>query len=374
MDSFVVKNGKELKSGYTTGSCATAAAVCALHAILTKKPVQKASITLPSNEIACLPISEINFSENSANCIVIKDAGDDPDVTHGAKICADVTLTSNSEIIIDGGAGVGRVTCEGLKQKIGEAAINPIPMKMIRENITALMKKHGYSGGVKIIISVEQGEEIAKNTFNERLGIIGGISILGTTGIVEPMSEKAIIDTIKLTIDKIACTQNDYILLVFGNYGEEFCKNKLNLDIKNSVQISNFVGEALDYVKYKNFKNILLVGHTGKIIKLAGGIMDTHSKTADCRMEILSAHSALNGADKKTVSDIMTALTTDKAFEIICGEDYYSNALSSLSQKISFYVNYRLKNEVNFAFFAFGTEDKFNFFSENYKDMIKLFR
>ncbi len=376
MDNYIIKDGKKLKKGFTTGSCATACATACLTALLSQEKVEKTEILLPSGEKVTFTIERITFDENdknSAECTIIKDAGDDPDVTHGAEICGKVMLTKEKGILIDGGIGVGRVTCEGLKQKIGEAAINPVPKQMIANNIKLTAEKFGYTGGVNVIIFVPNGEEIAKNTFNERLGIIGGISILGTTGIVEPMSNKAIIDTTKLTIDKIASVQRDFILLVFGNYGEDFCKNKLHFSLNNSVQISNFVGEALDYVKYKGFKKILLVGHTGKIVKLAGGIMDTHSKIADCRMEIISAHTALNGGSPDTIKKIMSSLTTDKAFEIIENENYFCNVLTSIEKKITFSVNYRLKNEVEFAFYAFGAKENFTFYSDNYKEIEKYF-
>ncbi len=371
MENYVVKDGAKLKKGYTTGTCATAAATSAVYALLTAEKISMVKVLLPSGEEIQIPIEEISLENSIANCTIIKDAGDDPDVTHGAKICASVQLIETPEIIIDGGVGVGRVTSEGLKQKIGEAAINPVPLKMIKENVKRLTEKLGYKAGVKIIISVPDGEEIAKRTFNPRLGIVGGISILGTSGIVEPMSEKAIVDTTKLTVDKIAFKQTDEIILVFGNYGEKYCENVLGLDIKKSVQISNFVGESLDYITYKGFKKILLVGHTGKIIKLAGAIMDTHSKMADCRMEIISAHSALAGASKETITEIMNSLTTDKAFEIISKKPYYNEILKSLADKISFHVDYRLKGKTNFAFFAFGTEEKYNFKSNNYDDFYK---
>ncbi len=374
MVNFVLKKGKKIKNGYTTGSFATAATCAALFAIFTKSKVSNVELTLPSGEFVKLPIENIDFSNRKAIATAIKDAGDDPDVTHGASICAEVSLTDDKKIVIDGGIGVGRVTTEGLKQKIGEAAINPVPMKMIESNIMRICDDFEYKGGVKVLISVPRGEEIAKNTFNPRLGIKGGISILGTTGIVEPMSEKAIIDTIKLSIDKISAKQKDNILIVFGNYGEEYAKNELKLHTENTVQISNFVGESLDYIKYKGFKNILLVGHTGKIVKLAGAIMDTHSKCADCRMEIISAHSALHGAKKDTIFEIMSSITTDKAFEIISNKDYFGEVLTSISEKISFSVNYRLKNEVNFAFYAFGTDEKYNFHSQNYHEFKKIYK
>ncbi len=374
LNEYIVKNGKKLKTGYTTGSCATAAATVAFEALLSQKTISKAKIKLPSGEEVTFAVDMLTFDDDSANCTIVKDAGDDPDVTHGAKICALVSLSEDEGYKIDGGVGVGRVTSEGLKQNIGEAAINPVPLSMIKKNMVLIAKKFDYKGGARVIISVPDGEEIAKNTFNARLGIIGGISILGTTGIVEPMSEKAIVDTVKLTIDKIAKTQNECILLVFGNYGEEHCKNNLDLSLDNCVQISNFVGESLDYIKFKGFKKVLLVGHTGKIIKLAGSIMDTHSKAADCRMEIIAAHAALQGASRETIQGIMSALTTDKAFEIIQSEIYFRDVLSSISKKISFHVNYRVKNDVEFAFYAFSSEDKFSFSSDNYNIIEKYFK
>ena len=187
---------KELRKGYTTGTCAAIAAKAAVKMIFTGEKVYRESVLTPKGITITTDIQDISFTENSARCAVVKDGGDDPDVTTGAFIYAEVILCEGSDIVIDGGEGVGRVTKPGLWQAVGEAAINKVPRQMIRDAVKRETLKHGYNGGIKIVISVPEGEKLAKKTFNPRLGIIGGISILGTSGIVEPMSEQALIDTI----------------------------------------------------------------------------------------------------------------------------------------------------------------------------------
>ncbi len=374
MKDFVVKNGKELRKGHTTGSCATAAATASAIMLFSSEVISEVKISLPSGEIITLEVCDTELTENYASCAIIKDSGDDPDVTNGIKINARVSLIEPQEIVIDGGDGVGRVTQGGLQCAVGTAAINPTPQKMIRENLIATAKKYGYTGGFDVTVSVPQGAEVAKKTFNERLGIVGGISILGTTGIVEPMSEKALVDTIKITVDKLHSHNKDSILLNFGNYSEIYCRDKLGISLGASVQISNYVGESLDYIRYKGFENIFLVGHIGKMIKLAGGIMNTHSSYADCRMELIATHAALCGADTDTIRQIMSCINTDTALDLIEDKPYYNEVLRSIAEKISFYVNYRLKKEVNFGFYVFANDDKHIFCSENAKELQYLFK
>lgn len=372
MEKFTVKNGKKLKYGFTTGSCAAAASAAAAAMLLSGQKVYQADILLPSGEQVSLPICETEIGENRVACTVIKDGGDDPDATHGAQITAAVSRTPfprgkalpvrRDNLTLTAGTGVGVVTAKGLQCAVGEPAINPVPRRMIFENVQRVCRKYCQSEAdlqntpLYIQISVPEGETIAPKTYNPRLGITGGISILGTTGIVDPMSEKALIDTIKAVIDKQYTENQERILLAPGNYGRDFCKEYMGLDIEKAVPVSNYIGEALDYVKYKGFKEILLVGHTGKLIKLAAGIMNTHSSYADGRMEVIGVHSAICGADSQTVKAITECITTDDAFNLIKEEPYYEAVKERILEKILYHLNFRLKDQVHIETVLFTSD------------------
>jgi cobalt-precorrin-5B (C1)-methyltransferase len=227
---------------------------------------------------------------------------------------------------------------------------------------------------MNIEIFVPNGEEIAKKTFNARLCILGGISILGTTGIVEPMSEKALVDTIKILIDKQYQEDKDNVLLSPGNYGREYCKKNLNIDIDKGIKYSNFVGEALDYLVYKGYKRVLIVGHIGKLVKLAGGIMNTHSNVADCRMEILASHSAINGASCELVGKIMNCITTDEAVLLLERSKILEKVMASILKKIQFHINYRVKEKLQAEIIIFSNSDTIISKSENAFEFAKMFK
>ncbi len=336
----VVKEGKELKCGYTTGSCATAAAKAGAIMLLSGSLADEVAVDTPKGLRLALQVEDIVRQDGWVSCSVIKDAGDDPDVTHGIKISARVEKTE-SGIVIDGGSGVGRVTRAGLSCAVGEAAINPVPRRMIRSALEQIAHKYSYQGGFSVVISAENGEEIAKKTFNPRLGITDGISILGTSGIVEPMSEKALIDTIHVEINSRVAENSEYLLVSPGNYGRDFALEKFGLDIDNGIKCSNFIGETIDYAVYKNVKNILLVGHAGKLCKIAGGIMNTHSRTADCRCEIYAAHAALAGASPECVKQIMEAVTTEEVNGMLRQAGIEAAVYESILKKIEYHLNYR---------------------------------
>ncbi|MGN0658060.1 MAG: cobalt-precorrin-5B (C(1))-methyltransferase CbiD [Emergencia sp.] len=373
MEKYTVKNGKKLRYGFTTGSCAAAAAAAAAQMLLTGSRIAGARINLPSGETADFIIEDAELKEGYARCAVIKDGGDDPDVTHGARICARAAYTAEG-ITLKGGEGVGVVTAKGLQVPPGEPAINPVPRKMILENTARIMEKCGYDGGLEIEISVPGGEEIARKTYNPRLGIRGGISILGTTGIVDPMSEKALVDTIKAVIDRQYEEDPVHILIAPGNYGRDFCREYLRLDIERAVPVSNYIGEALDYIRYKGFQKILFVGHTGKLIKIAAGVMNTHSSCADCRMEIIGVHSALNGAAPETVRQIMDCITTDDAFDLIKDEPYYEAVKKSILDKVLYHLNYRLKSEAEIETIMFTTDRRHIIQSSGAADVMRYYR
>ena len=290
MEEFIEKDGKKLRYGYTTGSCAAAAAKAAAWMLLTGKRKTTISLVTPKGIPLSLQVEDIRMEEDFVSCAIRKDSGDDPDVTNGTLVYARVSRRGTPEIAIDGGFGVGRVTKKGLDQPVGNAAINSVPRKMIRENLEEVLSLTDADCGLDVLISIPDGERLAKQTFNPRLGIVGGISVLGTTGIVEPMSEKALVDTIRVELNQRRAGGADYVLLTPGNYGCDFIRAGLNLRPEWAVQTSNFIGQSLDICRELGFRGALLVGHIGKLVKVGGGMLNTHSKYGDCRMEILAAH------------------------------------------------------------------------------------
>ena len=370
LDRYVVKNGERLRTGYTTGTTATVAAVAAAKMLITGESVHEARVSLPQGDEAMLEVKSCRIHDNTCTAVVLKDGGDDPDITHGTEIYASVSLTPK-DIEIKGGKGVGTVTTEGMRCAKGEPAINPVPRKMIKDNLKSLASSLDYCGGFSVTISVPEGEKLAKQTYNPRLGIVGGISILGTTGIVWPMSEKALIDTIKVELDRKYADNPEYVIISPGNYGQDYCQNNLGIDINDAVKISNFLGDSLDYIAYKGFKKVLLVGHTGKLVKVAGGIMNTHSSYGDCRMEIISAYSALIGADSDTIGNILNCVTTDQAMDIIKEKEYYSSLKKKLAERVKYHLDFRLKGKTEIEFIMFTTDKMHTMESSNFRTFLK---
>lgn len=364
----------KLKKGYTTGTCVTLAARASIKMIFEQKCIEREAVVTPDGIIIEADILEQKFEKLKAECAVKKYSGDDPDVTNGILLFVRAILNKTGEIKIIGGKGVGRVTKAGLEQEIGQPAINKTPREMIRKNVSELLDFYGYEGGADILITVPQGEEIAKKTFNSRLGIEGGISILGTSGIVEPMSEKAIIDTIKAELSVKKANEGDYIMIAPGNYGIDFIRHSFNVDLNKAVKCSNFIGDTLDFVKEQSFKGILLVGHIGKLVKLAGGIMNTHSKNADCRMEILASATALFTEDIILVRKILNCTTTDEALELIDKAGLLDIVMEKIIEGASFYVNNRLNNEVETALVMFSNVFGILGKTSNASDMLKHFK
>lgn len=310
----------ELRSGFTTGSCAAAAAKAAAYMLLSGEIKEEITIITPKGSSFDAKIIDIQRGEGHVSCAVRKDGGDDPDVTTGALIYAEVSLNDaamtgkDERVVIDGGDGVGRVTRPGLDQPVGAAAINSVPRAMIKKEVEDAAEACGYEGSLKVIISVPGGEEIASHTFNPRLGIEGGISIIGTSGVVEPMSEKALLDTIRVELSQKKAEGNSIAFVSPGNYGLDFMKEAYGMDLDRSVKCSNFIGLTIDMINELGFEGMLLTGHAGKLVKVAGGIMNTHSRESDGRMEIISAAAAREGADTKTILGILDSLTTEEAF------------------------------------------------------------
>ena len=352
-DSYVFVNNKKLRRGHTTGTCAAAASKAAAEALLSGKKVDTVRIHTPKGITLDLPVEDLSFDGNSARCAVRKDGGDDIDVTHGALVYSEVTKTE-SGIAIDGGIGVGRVTRKGLDQPPGNAAINRTPRSMIKEALDDVMNTLGYNGGLDVVISIPDGVKLAEKTFNPRLGIVGGISVLGTSGIVEPMSEVALINTIKTEMNMRSAMGENVLLIVPGNYGKDFATGLPGLDPELAVKCSNFVGDMLDHACYLK-KDILLVGNLGKMVKLAGGIMNTHSRNADARMEILAGNAALAGASMDAVIRIMGCISTDDALDVLDEEDLIPQVSELLCDKIEFYMNHRTGGNIRTAAVVFSS-------------------
>ena len=336
---YTYVNNKRLRRGHTTGTCAAAASKAAAEAVLSGRPVDRVTIATPKGITLELPVEDLSFDSTHARCAVRKDGGDDIDATHGTLVYSDVTLTE-SGIDIDGGKGVGRITRRGLDQPPGNAAINRVPRAMIREALEDVASSFSYGGGFSAVISVPEGEEIAGKTFNPRLGIVGGISILGTSGIVEPMSETALIDTVKTEMNLRAAEGNRVLLVVPGNYGKDFSDNIPGIDADFAVKCSNFVGEMLDHACELGV-DVVLVSNLGKMVKLAAGIMNTHSRNADARMEVLAANSAVAGASMETVLRIMGCISTDDALEVLDAEGLIPRVCEVMMPKIEYHMNHR---------------------------------
>lgn len=333
-EHYIISGQRKLRCGFTTGSCAALAAMAACRLLLSREaPKEQALETRDGIKIEADIQSAELLPNGHAVCAVRKDAGDDCDVTDGILIFAEVCKTENG-ILIDGGRGIGRVTLKGLDQPPGAAAINSEPRKMIEAAVERVCREFGYTGGVRIIISAPSGEQAAKKTFNPSLGITGGISILGTTGIVRPQSLEAMRESIELEIGvrrKAGCRD---LVLTPGNYGERFLKKLSPPDGVSVVTCANFIGAAIDCAAVNGFESLLLVSHIGKAVKLAGRIFDTHSRTADCRQEIFAAHAAICGADSDLSRELMQSAATEQCIEALSRGGLLEKVLQSLSAAV----------------------------------------
>lgn len=337
-----------MRYGFTTGSCAAAAAKAAAYMLLSGRQKNTITIETPKGIPYTAEILEITRGEKAVQCAVRKDGGDDPDITSGALIYAEVSLTDHTRmqatdmrIHIDGGIGVGRVTKPGLDQPVGNAAINHVPREMIAKEVLEVCDLMDYKGNLQVIISVPEGKAIAKQTFNPRLGIVGGISILGTSGIVEPMSNQALLDTIRVELNQRRAEGFDYIAVAPGNYGLDFMKKAYGYDLDKSVKCSNFIGVTIDMAVECGFTRMLLTGHIGKLIKVAGGIMNTHSKEADCRMELLSAFAIHEGAGADVAAKILDCVATEEAVRLLREAGKQQEVMDYAMERIMFYLNKR---------------------------------
>lgn len=341
-----------MRYGFTTGSCAAAAAKAATWMLLTGQRKTEIAIETPKGIWYHAKILDIRCGENEVSCCVEKDGGDDPDITTGTWIYAKVSHSDRAsgakrgedrgqEIVIDGGAGVGRVTRPGLDQPVGSAAINHVPRQMIQKEVLEVCRCVDYQGSLQVEISVPQGEALSRHTFNPRLGIVGGISILGTSGLVEPMSSQALLDTIRVELRLRRASGFDYVAVSPGNYGLDYMRETYGYDLDRSVKCSNFIGETIDMAAELGFCRMLLTGHIGKLIKVAGGIMNTHSREADCRMELLAALSIRERMDASRVRAILDCATTEEAIPIMEESGKLRQVMDRAAERICHYMDIR---------------------------------
>ncbi len=337
-----------MRHGFTTGSCAAAAAKAAAYMLLTGKRKEHISIMTPKGIIFETDILEIQMGEESVSCGVLKDGGDDPDVTTGAVVYARVEISrleaDKPRVCILGGEGVGVVTKPGLDQPVGEYAINKVPRQMIESEMLDVCRLADFNGELTVTISIPKGVLLAQKTFNPRLGIVGGISVLGTSGVVEPMSKAALIDTIRAELSVAKAEGHRLVAVSPGNYGLEYMLRAYGFDLDKSVKCSNFIGETLDMVAELGFEGMLLTGHIGKLVKIAGGIMNTHSREADCRMELLAAAGLQCDVPTATLKEVLGCVTTSEAVRILSAGGHLENVMAYLMERIMYHLRRRVDN------------------------------
>ncbi len=352
--------GKQLRRGYTTGTCAAGAAAAAAYMALHREFVPQVQVQLPGlpqGQLLQLPLAEAQLEVDGALAAITKDGGDDPDITHGLNIVAQVRLRPGSgQVQISGGQGVGRVTLAGLKIPVGEAAINPVPRAMIVQNVQAQLPP-GWDA--QVLISAPGGEELARRTFNPRLGIVGGLSILGSTGIVNPMSEEALKESLRLELHVLAARGYQAAIFAFGNYGLHFLRSQC-IDETQVVKISNYLGFMLDEARQLGFRRLLLIGHLGKLVKVSAGIFNTHSRVADGRLETLTAYAALAGAEQPLLAQLYQCTTTSAASALLeqagggLAEQVYQQVAERAASRAALYGY----GELEIAAILFGDDNR----------------
>lgn len=341
LELYIEVDGKKMRCGYTTGTCAALASKAAAIMLIKKVRLDKISIITPKGVEVETDIYDININDNYVSCAIKKDSGDDIDSTRGILIYSKVSKNNDGIIFIDGGIGIGRVTKAGIDQGVGMAAINSTPRKMIKDELNKIIEDNLIEHGFDVLIYAPEGEKIAESTFNKEIGIVGGISIIGTSGIVEPMSIDALKASIALEIRINSHDMKSFLIITPGNYGRYFAE-KLGFN-EPIVKCSNFVSTALNCALEEDVKDILLIGHIGKFVKLAGGLFDTHSKTGDCRLEIITAYASILGASNKVAVDLMDSATTESAADILKKEGILDDVFKKIGDKAMYLINRRFK-------------------------------
>jgi cobalt-precorrin-5B (C1)-methyltransferase len=324
--------------------------------LLTGERISEVEIVTPKGIKLNLELLDCKQEADSVTCAVRKDGGDDPDATNGILVYATVTKQELPEISIDGGLGVGRVTKPGLEQAVGQAAINRVPRQMIRQEVESVCEKLQYTGGISVVISIPEGVEIAKKTFNPRLGIVGGISVLGTSGIVEPMSEAALIKSIEIEMNMRLANGSRDLLITPGNYGRTFIQEHMDLDLEQGMKCSNYVGETIDMAVAGGVRSVLFVAHIGKFIKVAGGIMNTHSRSADCRAELMCTFALKAGATLEQANQLLNCITTDEALALYREWGILDKVIPLIIDKIIYYLDHRAYSKLEIGVVLFSNE------------------
>lgn len=333
-----------MRNGFTTGSCAAAAAKAASLMLFGEDDIGMISIVTPAGIKYSAPVEDIvRHRTGEVSCAIRKYSGDDPDVTNNMLICAKVSAEDDGarRVLIDGGVGIGRVTRPGLDQPVGAAAINSTPRAMIEHEVHEVMERYDFRGTLRVVIYAPEGEAVAAKTFNPRLGIEGGISIIGTTGIVEPMSTKAIIDTIEVELRQKKAMGDKVAVVSPGNYGLDFMKNEFGYDLDRAVKCSNYIGEAIDIAGKLGFKKMLLTGHIGKLIKVSGGEMNTHSKVSDRRMELMADAAVSAGAPADVAGRILDCINTEEAYAIMLDAGIAEKSAKVILERIDSHLKMR---------------------------------
>lgn len=375
MEEYVIKNQKRLRLGITTGTCSAAAAQAAAMQLLLGVESHAVTLRTPKGMTVSVPVYLLESDSRKASYKVVKDSGDDPDVTNGTDVCVTVefvkqrvceqkdgsqdrscAFTSESfpYLTLDGGIGIGRVTKEGLEQAVGQAAINRVPRQMIFAAVADVCEKANVCESLHITVWMPEGETLAKRTFNPKLGIEGGLSILGTSGILEPMSEQAIVATIETEIRQLHAVGEEKVLVTPGNYGQVYASEYLGLDLAKSVKSSNYIGDTIDLAISYGMKDFLLVGNIGKLVKLAAGIFNTHSKVADGRGEIFAVHAAMAGAGANVVQEIYNCINTDRMLDVVEREGLREDVMQSILAAIEKHVDDRIGDAMRFGVIVFS--------------------
>lgn len=381
MEEYVIKNQKKLRLGITTGTCSAAAAQAAAMQLLLGAESHAVTLRTPKGMTVSVPVYLLEADADRVSYKVVKDSGDDPDVTNGTDVCVTVayakqrvreqtdgreefdgsqdrTCAFTSEsfpfLTLDGGIGIGRVTKEGLEQAVGQAAINRVPRQMIFAAVGDVCEKANVCEPLHITVWMPEGETLAKRTFNPKLGIEGGLSVLGTSGILEPMSEQAIVATIETEIRQLHAVGEEKMLVTPGNYGQAYASEYLGLDLAKSVKSSNYIGDTIDLAISYGMTDFLLVGNIGKLVKLAAGIFNTHSKVADGRGEIFAVHAAMAGAGANVVQEIYNCINTDRMLDVLDREGLREAVMQSILAAIAKHVAGRVGDAMRVGVIVFS--------------------